>query len=220
MRIVLGICDGLKTCTRGFKTFTRFLKHTNAIGQILFITLMDLLVISGVQIDDNTCYNICNGPGKPYVKCFIYFTCFLHDLVAILSQLSPSICASFDNLYAMAVVSFRYMVPPAVANLGICRRLLRRKSPMPMKRRFSFWQRRRWMLLACTKMPGQSLATAWALEYLVERPWTGSAVNFSMCYLVFGCLKYRWLISIGERVYTRYTYQFHDRYIHISSYSV
>lgn len=128
----------------------------------------------------------------------LYFIYFLHDLVTQLRQLSLSICTRIANLYAMAVVTFRFMVPPAVENLERCRRLPRRKCLIVG--RLSFWQPRRWMSLACNTMLGFRLATAWATDYLVARISTGLTANFSMCYRVFGSLNYRWFNGIGGRV--------------------
>ena len=144
---------------------------------------------------------------------FIYF---LHVLVTQLRQLSLSICTRIANLYAMAVVTFRFMAPPAVGNLERCRRLPRRKCLLVG--RLSFWQPRRWMSLACNTMLGFRLATAWATDYLVERISTGLSANVLSCVWFFELQMIQWYR--GTSLHARYTHHLHGTFIHISFYSV
>ena len=76
---------------------------------------------------------------------YIILYLFLYDLVDHRRQLSLSIYPICESSYVRAVVTFRFMVPLAVENLGFCRRLLRRKFSYKgrLQGRLSFWQHRR-----------------------------------------------------------------------------
>ena len=138
MVIVLVKCDSLKTCTRlyGFYKISKSFKRCFCrlcVSRIWTVTLRQNRWQHLLQYMQRF--------KEIYFKCITYCIYFLYDLVDHRRQLSLSIYPICESSYVRAVVTFRFMVPLAVENLGFCRRLLRRK--FSYKGRLSFWQHRR-----------------------------------------------------------------------------
>ena len=176
MLIVLVKCDSLKTCTRLYGIYKISKSHKRCfcrlcVSRIWTVTLRQNRwqhLLQYMQRFKETIFQM-----------YIILYLFLYDLVDHRRQLSLSIYPSSESLYVRAVVTFRFMVPLAVENLGFCRRLLRRK--FSYKGRLSFWQHRRWMSLACKKMLGSVLAIAWVTEDMVEMMRVGPTVKLPVC---------------------------------------
>ena len=100
MLIVLGTCDSLKTCIPLHDIYKISKSHKRRFLQIMFFPQMnsnsytESMTTPVTIIDDNTCYNTCNGSRKIYLKCITYCIYFLYDLVDHKRQLSLSICPS------------------------------------------------------------------------------------------------------------------------------